>query len=152
MRTRDVDVAGGADADRDGVVLRAQLPHDLDNDIDDVLRVVARGAPSGARQHLALGVDDPRRHLRPPDVHADRKGHVSRSIRSTPLRPLLRAWSWVSTTVRTAARNAVVASARWVNVSGRARRARSEEHTSELQSRQYLVCRLLLEKKNLSKD
>src|SRR3712207_8075607 len=36
---------------------------------------------------------------------------------------------------------------------GRCRRARvgltrSEEHTSELQSRQYLVCRLLLEKKN----
>src|SRR3712207_7830862 len=26
--------------------------------------------------------------------------------------------------------------------------SRSEEHTSELQSRQYLVCRLLLEKKN----
>src|SRR3712207_7559117 len=29
----------------------------------------------------------------------------------------------------------------------RLREARSEEHTSELQSRQYLVCRLLLEKK-----
>src|SRR5258707_12066531 len=29
-----------------------------------------------------------------------------------------------------------------------AREQRSEEHTSELQSRQYLVCRLLLEKKN----
>src|SRR3712207_7694815 len=28
-------------------------------------------------------------------------------------------------------------------------RARSEEHTSELQSRQYLVCRLLLEKKKI---
>src|SRR2546425_6163617 len=28
------------------------------------------------------------------------------------------------------------------------RRARSEEHTSELQSLAYLVCRLLLEKKN----
>src|SRR5258707_4778283 len=28
-----------------------------------------------------------------------------------------------------------------------AQRVRSEEHTSELQSRQYLVCRLLLEKK-----
>src|SRR3712207_8102158 len=28
------------------------------------------------------------------------------------------------------------------------RAPRSEEHTSELQSRQYLVCRLLLEKKN----
>src|SRR3712207_8441958 len=27
-------------------------------------------------------------------------------------------------------------------------KTRSEEHTSELQSRQYLVCRLLLEKKN----
>src|SRR3712207_8731665 len=29
----------------------------------------------------------------------------------------------------------------------RSRGGRSEEHTSELQSRQYLVCRLLLEKK-----
>src|SRR3712207_9026277 len=31
-------------------------------------------------------------------------------------------------------------------------RPRSEEHTSELQSRQYLVCRLLLEKKKTAKD
>src|SRR3712207_7023679 len=30
------------------------------------------------------------------------------------------------------------------------KRRRSEEHTSELQSRQYLVCRLLLEKKKSS--
>src|SRR3712207_7953668 len=30
--------------------------------------------------------------------------------------------------------------------------ARSEEHTSELQSRQYLVCRLLLEKKKTKKS
>src|SRR3712207_7758208 len=29
---------------------------------------------------------------------------------------------------------------------------RSEEHTSELQSRQYLVCRLLLEKKKIYHD
>src|SRR3712207_8808280 len=29
------------------------------------------------------------------------------------------------------------------------REGRSEEHTSELQSRQYLVCRLLLEKKKI---
>src|SRR3712207_8476096 len=38
-----------------------------------------------------------------------------------------------------------------IDLYGNARRAvmhwRSEEHTSELQSRQYLVCRLLLEKK-----
>src|SRR3712207_7339159 len=32
---------------------------------------------------------------------------------------------------------------------GRGGRFRSEEHTSELQSRQYLVCRLLLEKKKI---
>src|SRR5690554_4690985 len=31
----------------------------------------------------------------------------------------------------------------------RARNFRSEEHTSELQSRPHLVCRLLLEKKNI---
>src|SRR3712207_7163410 len=45
------------------------------------------------------------------------------------------------------------AAARW-RLAGRRRasrrrRLRSEEHTSELQSRQYLVCRLLLEKKNI---
>src|SRR3712207_7035626 len=36
-------------------------------------------------------------------------------------------------------------------LTGRTLRAagRSEEHTSELQSRQYLVCRLLLEKKTI---
>src|SRR3712207_9066862 len=34
-----------------------------------------------------------------------------------------------------------------VLVDGRQDLLRSEEHTSELQSRQYLVCRLLLEKK-----
>src|SRR3712207_7576807 len=39
---------------------------------------------------------------------------------------------------------------RSVGLAGR-RRRRSEEHTSELQSRQYLVCRLLLEKKNKSR-
>src|SRR2546429_3729630 len=33
-----------------------------------------------------------------------------------------------------------------------ARLARSEEHTSELQSRLHLVCRLLLEKKNQRRD
>src|SRR3712207_9011188 len=34
-----------------------------------------------------------------------------------------------------------------INVWAGSADARSEEHTSELQSRQYLVCRLLLEKK-----
>src|SRR5690606_42041789 len=34
-----------------------------------------------------------------------------------------------------------------LELQGRGRRERSEEHTSELQSRENLVCRLLLEKK-----
>src|SRR5690606_41852797 len=54
-------------------------------------------------------------------------------------------------------RSAVSASNRGVNTCFRAsflrglkdRRARSEEHTSELQSRENLVCRLLLEKKKI---
>src|SRR5947209_15555974 len=37
------------------------------------------------------------------------------------------------------------------HMGGFAQSARSEEHTSELQSRQYLVCRLLLEKKKKKK-
>src|SRR5438445_9615370 len=40
-----------------------------------------------------------------------------------------------------------IRSSRW-QPAGWTRSKRSEEHTSELQSRQYLVCRLLLEKKN----
>src|SRR3712207_7319483 len=38
----------------------------------------------------------------------------------------------------------------WANVAVHVHDQRSEEHTSELQSRQYLVCRLLLEKKKTS--
>src|SRR5947209_16908640 len=38
-----------------------------------------------------------------------------------------------------------------IQVEEHAHLARSEEHTSELQSRQYLVCRLLLEKKKITR-
>src|SRR3712207_8878540 len=53
---------------------------------------------------------------------------------------------WLTVDFGPAGLEAVVgAVAAWA---GRTRRSvRSEEHTSELQSRQYLVCRLLLEKK-----
>src|SRR3712207_7207872 len=47
-----------------------------------------------------------------------------------------------------AAASVVVLTTRFMNGRGRwSTGRRSEEHTSELQSRQYLVCRLLLEKK-----
>src|SRR3712207_7456909 len=39
----------------------------------------------------------------------------------------------------------------WIALAAVAQATRSEEHTSELQSRQYLVCRLLLEKKKIRK-
>src|SRR3712207_3064062 len=45
--------------------------------------------------------------------------------------------------IETVARNV----SSWVRTSQSTEQLRSEEHTSELQSRQYLVCRLLLEKK-----
>src|SRR3712207_8759015 len=55
-------------------------------------------------------------------------------------------WCASLSRVRRCARHA------FASTSGPAResafQSRSEEHTSELQSRQYLVCRLLLEKKN----
>src|SRR3712207_8268605 len=44
----------------------------------------------------------------------------------------------------------IVAHARGNGTARRLATVRSEEHTSELQSRQYLVCRLLLEKKNIN--
>src|SRR5437660_2397271 len=46
---------------------------------------------------------------------------------------------WRATGLRSSGRRAI-------------RKARSEEHTSELQSRGHLVCRLLLEKKNKTND
>src|SRR5437764_11059783 len=44
---------------------------------------------------------------------------------------------------------AIAAAARWPPPSSTTRWRRSEEHTSELQSPMYLVCRLLLEKKKI---
>src|SRR5258707_14953014 len=54
-----------------------------------------------------------------------------------------------TTLFRSARQRARFVSARWLDLDDfGAQVGRSEEHTSELQSRQYLVCRLLLEKKN----
>src|SRR3712207_8365939 len=55
---------------------------------------------------------------------------------------------WLLTFAAAVSVRTTVLGAAWVSVIGV---ARSEEHTSELQSRQYLVCRLLLEKKKKTK-
>src|SRR3712207_9097924 len=69
---------------------------------------------------------------------------ICRSVRSsgwtTASRASCTSPSWPSGTSSCPSR-----SSRWAPTSWS--RSRSEEHTSELQSRQYLVCRLLLEKK-----
>src|SRR5690554_7299009 len=65
----------------------------------------------------------------------------------------LLAASWSCQKKRTCTRPSLSGSALSVTVagSGKAMGARSEEHTSELQSRPHLVCRLLLEKKKKKK-
>src|SRR3712207_7524983 len=52
-----------------------------------------------------------------------------------------------STRLSTPAAHSSIASSSAAVLTTSCRASRSEEHTSELQSRQYLVCRLLLEKK-----
>src|SRR3712207_7067567 len=56
--------------------------------------------------------------------------------------PIPLRWSTTRACIRSAPRGSSPSSAS---------SSRSEEHTSELQSRQYLVCRLLLEKKKKNK-
>src|SRR5687767_15532891 len=66
----------------------------------------------------------------------------SRARRSDRARPLPRALARLG---------AAAPRARWAARRDRAVAGRSEEHTSELQSLAYLVCRLLLEKKKKNK-
>src|SRR3712207_8416530 len=68
-----------------------------------------------------------------------------RAVMDDGLAELLRVRLAVHVSTRDSVRRPVVLHQLRV-VDGQVRR-RSEEHTSELQSRQYLVCRLLLEKK-----
>src|SRR3712207_7343473 len=81
--------------------------------------------------HDALPIFQGRREVRPHAPDGRRAGHAGPGVRrlrgADPARPPARGGGAAA---------------------GRADPARSEEHTSELQSRQYLVCRLLLEKKN----
>src|SRR3712207_7117789 len=79
----------------------------------------------GGHHPIRRGVSDPPHDLRVTGQSADR-----------PPKPVAMP-EWAPATVRTS--RCGMLARRW---------PRSEEHTSELQSRQYLVCRLLLEKKN----
>src|SRR3712207_7271033 len=86
---------------------------------------------------------------------------IRRPPRSTlfPYTTLFRSvWPYVRTMSRSSSRiSSLVAESR-LPVGSSANRtvgrdtSRSEEHTSELQSRQYLVCRLLLEKKDTQEE
>src|SRR3712207_8335861 len=69
---------------------------------------------------------------------------ASRSCRPTP------AWARRSTMGSPARPASTSPTCRRTTSTRRTTWPRSEEHTSELQSRQYLVCRLLLEKKTNS--
>src|SRR5437870_7454082 len=73
---------------------------------------------------------------------------IRRPPRSTlfPYTTLFR--SWLPITRRPRASSATSSVVAWRPTRPTRRWSRSEEHTSELQSRGHLVCRLLLEKKN----
>src|SRR5258707_3461173 len=78
---------------------------------------------------------------------------IRRPPRSTlfPYTTLFRSTSMPSARRRSASTTGSSGGAATVR-SPSSRSYRSEEHTSELQSRQYLVCRLLLEKKKTADD
>src|SRR3712207_8241272 len=81
------------------------------------------------------------RSRQPEPVFHDRRrpvGRASRVVRRGPRRTRRRRPGGATTTARSSC---------YRDTGGT---VRSEEHTSELQSRQYLVCRLLLEKKKQS--
>src|SRR5947209_12012268 len=73
------------------------------------------------------------------ELHEDVRGVVESAEAVTDWKHWIRDYPWASV--------AAAAAVGFFLVPKRRRKGRSEEHTSELQSRQYLVCRLLLEKK-----
>src|SRR3712207_8809387 len=84
--------------------------------------IPARGKLTGSYINTALAVDEAQRAGYDDAIFLTQDGHVSEASAANIF--LLRKGGLVTPPV-----------------------TRSEEHTSELQSRQYLVCRLLLEKK-----
>src|SRR5206468_9468788 len=100
--------------------------------------------------------------LAPPDLHSfptRRSSDLNSSASALPPSPLTswrarRPTSWGNSRWNaepTPARLGILPSSRSWAPAGTSQPARSEEHTSELQSRSDLVCRLLLEKKKKKK-
>src|SRR5258707_11488588 len=77
---------------------------------------------------------------------------IRRPPRSTlfPYTTLFRSWSFTAVERMDTTNSQMRKAGRKLTTSHQ-EEERSEEHTSELQSRQYLVCRLLLEKKKNNK-
>src|SRR5690606_41517251 len=99
---------------------------------------VAAGAASCASGSLALLCSG----------HADHPGLLSfPTRRSSDLRPTCGISPSRPCAARSAAASSRVSPSSFFSVGAAAWPPRSEEHTSELQSRENLVCRLLLEKK-----
>src|SRR3712207_1070836 len=112
----------------------------LDDDEFTWVEAAMRRAVDEGVEHLVLGTSLP--WLLPHAIH-----EVERWNETLVRRHVGRPLGWVSEQLRQAAD--LEHWAAFGNSFERLGRAlvRSEEHTSELQSRQYLVCRLLLEKK-----
>src|SRR3712207_8580838 len=80
-------------------------------------------------------------------AHARRDGALGAGDRMTDMSVLFAGKDRTGVCWYRAALPAIYLGADWCGMRGEPGDGRSEEHTSELQSRQYLVCRLLLEKK-----
>src|SRR3712207_7637808 len=76
-----------------------------------------------------------------------RVGSVNSELVEARSRPTIEGWALAFSRRTLASCSSVEITPRIAPLSLRCRVKRSEEHTSEFQSRQYLVCRLLLEKK-----
>src|SRR5687768_1534648 len=112
----------------------------MEDNVDVITRIVNGGAEDAKVAEDAA----PYRPLGPPRLSRPRVLRVLRAFAMAPARPAPPSDSpWAARRPGGGARNNPSAAAPC-----RARcQSRSEEHTSELQSRLHLVCRLLLEKK-----
>src|SRR5205823_11180001 len=105
---------------------------------------------SSRRRWPGAGVPQPPRLRADAVVHGVRLDRALRRVRRAPHRAPGRGAPALSSLRRRRTAPAALSTVRFRRETGRP--GRSEEHTSELQSLAYLVCRLLLEKKKTNND